>query len=91
MGLRVDASLPNVELGVVAPGPSNGTGRGRVRAQLRGEHGRTASAPNLEVSMVAPGPSRGTGRGLVRTQLRVGHPKRHGPIWNYDFPALSLK
>jgi hypothetical protein len=53
--------------------------------------GVDASAPNLEVSMVAPGPSRGTGRGLVRTQLRVGHPKRHGPIWNYDFPALSLK
>jgi hypothetical protein len=31
----VDASAPNLELGVVAPGPNHGTQLGRVRAQLR--------------------------------------------------------
>jgi hypothetical protein len=56
----VDASAPNIELGVVAPVPNRGTGRGCVH-------------PNLELGVVAPGPNRETRLRRVRAQHRVGH------------------
>jgi len=88
----VDSSAPNIEFGMVAPGPNVGLGvdvsspnveLGMVALGPVVGPGVDVSAPNLELGVVAPGPNHGTGHGLVRTQFRVGRDRARAQSWDW--------